>query len=182
MNARAEIVMSKTEFLRWSEGHDERHELVGGKLRKMIGTRKAHDEIVVNWIFALRQQLDRKAYLVHTPDFFTGTGNSSLRLPDVSVERRHPHQDARETIDPLLIIEVMSASSAWTDLNEKRDEYLSLPSLLAYVVAAQDARKIWVFLPGQEAPIERAKPDEHFELPALGLSISLDDIYFGIPE
>jgi Uma2 family endonuclease len=83
---------------------------------------------------------------------------------------------------PLLIVEVLSLSSLQTDMREKADEYLTLPSLHAYVVASQDEPRVWVWLRGDDGkfpkePTMIAGADQTLAVAALGLSISLGEVY-----
>jgi Uma2 family endonuclease len=69
------------------------------------------------------------------------------------------------------------------DLGDKAAEYLELPSLLAYIVLAQDQRKGWVwsrpttsspFAPGPK-PVSGA--GAIIPIAGLQLELSVDDIY-----
>ena len=82
---------------------------------------------------------------------------------------------------PVLIVEVLSPSSERIDLGDKAAEYVGIPSLLAYLVVAQDEMKAWVwvraptgFAPGADV----LKGDEavvHIE--PLGIDLPLAAIY-----
>lgn len=65
-----------------------------------------------------------------------------IRYPDVLVERRQG--DGRDLLSeaPILIAEILSASSTGMDLTIK---LASLPSLHAYIVASQDEAIVWVW-------------------------------------
>jgi hypothetical protein len=65
------------------------------------------------------------------------------------------------------------------DLGDKAAEYLRLPSLLAYLVLAQDEVKAWVYglFP---APQVVAGENATISIPTLGIELSLADIYAGI--
>jgi Uma2 family endonuclease len=81
------------------------------------------------------------------------------------------------------VIEVLSPSSEGDDEGDKRLDFQSLASLQAYVLIAQDERRVIVYRrdPG-EWPVE---PDVYrdghsLELPALARPISVAEIYEGI--
>ncbi len=87
-------------------------------------------------------------------------------------------------VEPFLLVEVLSPSSAYVDMHEKLAEYLAMPTLLAYAVCAQDSRRVWLWRrdesgwPGRPAELFRA--EDAVEIPLLALTIPLADLYFGI--
>ena len=84
----------------------------------------------------------------------------------------------RETSDVLVAFEILSPSTAERDLRWKRTAYTSLPTLTHYVVIAQDAVDIVVFAraAGFAERHLRSLADT-LELPALGISLPLAEIY-----
>jgi Uma2 family endonuclease len=186
MNAHTRLKLTKAEFRRWIEERPEyeRYELVNGEPRMMVRVKRAHDMIVTNWILALGSQLDRTKFTVHTGEFAVSTNAESYRLPDVSVERAGEDGFAHEMTEPLLLVEVLSPSSIHTDMNEKLREYLAMPMLQAYAICAQDTRRVWLYRREDgvwpERPIELKDETDKVEIPGLGASIALMDLYFGV--
>jgi Uma2 family endonuclease len=186
MNAHARLKLTKAEFRRWIEERPEyeRYELVNGEPRMMVRVKRAHDMIVTNWILALGSQLDRTKFTVHTGEFAVSTNAESYRLPDVSVERAGEDGLAHDMTEPLLLVEVLSPSSIHTDMNEKLREYLAIPTLQAYAICAQDTRRVWLYRREDgvwpERPIELKDETDKVEIPGLGASIALTDLYFGV--
>ena len=105
----------------------------------------------------------------------------SLPEPDLFIvpagaARRNPY--GRETTEVFVTMEILSPSTAERDLRWKRTAYASLPSLTHYVVIAQDAVDVVVFAR------ETGFAERHYrsladmlELPALGISLPLSEIY-----
>jgi Uma2 family endonuclease len=187
MNAITPLKLSKAEFCRWLDGQpqEQRYELVNGLPRMMTRVKRAHDKVVANWIYALQRQLDRERFLVHTGDFAVSTTELTYRLPDVSVEAFNNDELGLELVEPLLLVEVLSTSTSYTDQNEKRDEYLALASLKAYIICAQDSRRVWAYIRDAQGqwpnkPNELTAPEEQLVIETLGLSIPLADLYFGV--
>jgi Uma2 family endonuclease len=84
---------------------------------------------------------------------------------------------------PAVVAEVLSPSTAATDLGDKAAEYLRLPSVTTYLVFAQDEMKAWVFArsPNQlPAPEVIAGADAKITVSALALDLALADIYADI--
>jgi Uma2 family endonuclease len=185
MNVHAPLRLTKAEFRRWVQGRPEheRYELVNGEPHMMVRVRRGHDTIVVNWIGALLQRLDRRKFAIHTGEYAVSTNALSYRLPDVSVG---PIQDegALDIVKPVLLVEVLSPNSLYTDLTEKAAEYLAMPSVQAHAVCAQDMRRMWLFTraDGQwpARPVELFAEDAYVEIPALGLRIPLNELYWGV--
>jgi Uma2 family endonuclease len=185
MNVHAPLKLTKAEFRRWVQDRPEheRYELVNGEPRMMVRVKSAHDTVVVNWIMALGGRLDRMRFAVHTGEYALSTNEWSYRLPDVSVG---PVQDntALDMTEPLLLVEVLSPSSVYIDMNEKAAEYMAMPSLQAYAIAAQDTRRVWLYVrtDGQwpAKPQELHDADATIDVPALGLSIPISELYFSV--
>jgi Uma2 family endonuclease len=187
MNAITPLKLSKAEFHRWldSQPHEQRYELVNGVPKMMTRVRNAHNAVVVNWVMALGAQLDRHKYAIHTGEYALATNTESYRLPDVSVSMIDSNAKSLEMTEPQLVVEVLSPSTSYIDLNEKVEEYLALASLQAYVICAQDSRLVWTYLRDKEGqwpqkPVETSAKDDCLVIDALGLSISLADLYFGV--
>ena len=93
----------------------------------------------------------------------------------------HPTHDNQATTNPVVVIEVLSPSSEGDDDGDKRRDFQSLPSLEAYVIAAQDARCVKVYRRAERGEW-RDTPDvyrdgERFELPKLTRTIAVDEVY-----
>jgi Uma2 family endonuclease len=69
----------------------------------------------------------------------------SMRFPDIVVDVPGETRGDLKARAPVLIVEVLSPSSERLDLGDKAAEYLKLPSLIAYLVFAQDEMKAWVW-------------------------------------
>jgi Uma2 family endonuclease len=92
--------------------------------------------------------------------------------------------DNQSTTNPIIAFEVLSPSSEGDDEGDKRTDFQSLPALQAYVLVAQDERRVRVFrraAPGArrgEADIFR--DGDRFELPMLTSSIAVAEVYDSI--
>jgi Uma2 family endonuclease len=79
---------------------------------------------------------------------------------------------------------VLSPSSEGDDEGDKRRDFQSLDSLKAYLIAAQDERRVRVYRRGDRGEW-RDEPDvyldgERFELPTLSAPVAVDEMYEGI--
>jgi Uma2 family endonuclease len=84
----------------------------------------------------------------------------------------------RDRSDVIVAFEVLSPSTEARDLRWKRAAYLSLPSLTHYIVVAQDRIEVAVFARDADFAERRIRSiNEAVELPGLGISLPLAEIY-----
>ena len=183
MTAHAPATMTKDAFLAWVERREERYEYAGGRVVMMVHVTKNHSRVTTNLIVALTSRLGTKQYDIATAGFAVHVGDS-VRFPDVLVEPTQSDGKALEAKAPILIVEVLSPGSLHLDFGDKPREYLSLPSLDAYLVISPDEPRIWIW---QRKDGEFPKEPEMIEgsqvnlpLPAFDLEIPLAEIYRGV--
>ncbi len=183
MNIRPDLRMDKAAFIAWMQANEGRYELAGGHVVMMPGISRAHGMLVMNVASLLRDQLDRAEWTV-IAEFGLDAGPETLRYPDIVVDRAGGGAKDYTATAPVLLVEVLSPSTAATDLGDKAAEYLQLPSLFAYVVLSQDEPKAWVwaratgeFAPG---PAVIAGTEAIIRIAALPLELPLAEIYADI--
>lgn len=80
-----------------------------------------------------------------------------------------------------MIVEVLSPTSEGDDGSEKRRDLQSLASLQAYVLAAQDERRLRVYRRASDGswPLipDVYRDGDRLELPGLERAIAVDDVY-----
>lgn len=186
MNISSHIRIDKAAFFRFVTSQAEgRFEYDRGRIvQQMTGGTLAHSLIVQRFISAFERHLDAHAWAVtghsrgvETPD--------TVRYPDVLVEPMTGALKGLSTAMPAAIVEVLSPTTEEMDLNVKLPEYTGIASLQAYIVASQDEARCWLWLrkvdkgmpqlPAEVSGLERA-----IDIPALGVSILLAEIYRGI--
>lgn len=181
MNAPVDLRMTSTAVLDWIQHQDGRYELVDGRPIAMTGGTRGHTLIWLAIAMIMRSQLDRTLWNVMAADMALEVGDDDIRYPDVVVEPAGGALEERSTNTAVLAIEVLSPSSADTDLDDKPSEYTALPDIQAYIVFAQDEPKAWLWLRSAGAFPPGRRPvsalDQTIEVPALGLSIPLAEVY-----
>lgn len=152
----------------------------------MTGARNVHNDIAVNALAALHSQLrgkpckpcnsDTKIRIRH----LTGT---RFHYPELSVVcQPNPPGDSWQD-SPVVILEVVSASTRRLDLGEKLDSYLTISTLAAYLVVESAEAVVQVFRrsPNGEFRRELALGLEAIvELPELDARLALADLYEGV--
>lgn len=172
------------DYLATEQTSERRHEFLDGVIVGMAGGSDEHNAIASRFGALLTTRLPRGGRS-YTPDQrFWIPATARGRYSDGSVicgEPAHPAHDAQATTNPVVIVEVLSPSSEGDDDGEKRRDFQSLPSLEAYVIAAQDAREIKVYRRDERGSwrgaLELYRDGEQFALPRLTRAIAIDELY-----
>ena len=185
MGAKAFIKIDKSTFLQFVAANDEgRYEFEQGRIvQQMTGGTQRHGRIAGRFYAMLAQQVDPARWVamfergVDTP--------TTIRYADVLVESVAEPGDSLVTATPALIVEVLSPSSMARDLDAKPTEYLSLPTLQAYIVASQDEPACLIWLRDASGhfasqPTELRGIASVVRVPSLGVELTLDQVYRGI--
>ena len=180
MNVQLPVQMDQQAFLAWVQGREEHYELDRGRVIMMTGGSRAHWQIAFNVAKALDARLDPERLTVLL-EFGVDLGPYTIRFPDVIVDAAGGAREDLKATAPVLIAEVLSPSSERVDLGDKASEYLRLPSLVAYLVVAQDEMKAWLWTRGAEGFAAGAAVLEGAEatirIDALGIDLPFSDIY-----
>lgn len=168
-----------------AEQHSEiRHEFIDGVIVAMAGGSDEHNALSSRFAVLLAARAPRGC-LPYSPDQrFWIASTRRARYSDGSLicgRPEHPPHDHQATINPLVIVEVLSPSSEGDDEGDKRRDFQSLASLQAYMVAAQDERCVRVYRRGDggswPSEPEVYRDGDSFDLPRLTGPISVDDVY-----
>lgn len=140
-------LLSAAEFLQIDFG-DRKAELDNGVIRMMAGGTARHAEVQGNIFAWLHRQLRGSGCRPYNSDMAIRTHDLSIRYPDVSVvcrPRQASDEQAKAFDDPKLVVEVLSAGTARTDLKTKLYEYKAMPSVDTIVfvdIAAERVRVV----------------------------------------
>ncbi len=131
------VPMTPDEFLAWEAKQELKWEFDGFQPVAMTGGTRAHSVVQRNLLSALDARLDGESCQAYGSDLKVQTGRS-YRYPDVSVSCTPFPDDATIVVEPVVVLEVLSASTAGDDRTVKAAEYKSLLSLQRYVMLEQD--------------------------------------------
>ena len=161
---------------------NEKWELIDGEPVLNASPSALHRQILWNLAFLLGTiQRQRPQIWESSAGIGVRTSDTSLPVPDVFIvpagsARGNPY--SRETRDVIAALEILSPSTAERDLRWKRTAYAGLPSLAYYVVIAQDAVDVVVFARENGFAERRLRSlGDSLDLPALGISLPLSEIY-----
>jgi Uma2 family endonuclease len=130
-------------FLAWAEGREGRWELRDGRPVLMSPERAAHALVKLAAQIALREGVRRAGLPCRVfPDGMTVRMNARVAFePDALVVCPPPTDlTSMEIPNPLIVVEVLSPSTAADDHGVKFDGYFSLSSVLHYLILDPDRR------------------------------------------
>ncbi len=148
MNAAKQIELVTVEdYLAGELVSDVKHEYSGGFVYAMAGAKNVHNRIAIALLGSLYAQLRGKPCEPFNSDakvrvrFPTHT---RFYYPDAMVvcEPNGPEDTFQD--NPVVIAEVVSEATRRIDEGEKRDAYLAIPTLMAYLVVETDRPRIVV--------------------------------------
>lgn len=177
------IVMSEADYLAMERESEIRHEYVGGRVYAMAGAKRAHNLICTNLVATFHNQLRGKGCEIYQSDMKLRVNKAdAYRYPDVIVVCGEPQfidEDETMLINPLLLVEVLSPSTASKDRGTKSWEYRQIESLNAYLVI--DPAKPYVERyqrRGNEWVIDTITGlDATLDMPSLNVSLALAEVY-----
>jgi Uma2 family endonuclease len=179
--------MTVDEFFAWQAKQDKLYELVDGipvlPLKMMTGATQAHDRTVVNIIASLHTQLRRSPCRPTTDDLVVRISDRTVRRPDVTIECGEGNRRDMAVVEPRAVIEVLSPSTMSFDRFRKLPEYQSVPSMDHILLVDTELPRIDVWSresDGSWRTLRYDGLDAKLELPAVGASLALADIYEGL--
>ncbi len=134
--------MTMEEYIEFDKNAEGRYEYFAGEVFAMAGGSPEHTRIGGNVFGTLREKLRGTHCEAFTADLRLKVSAAlPYRYPDVSVvcgEAQYEEvQGVKLLLNPVLLVEVLSSSTAEYDLGEKFTEYKSIPSFQEYLVVSQ---------------------------------------------
>lgn len=173
------------EYIELLKNSDERFEYFDGEIVSMAGGKAEHSDITSNVIYSLRDKLKGRNCRVNGADLAVKTVRAwPFRHPDVSVvcgERIIENMQGIDMlVNPVLLIEVLSPSTAAYDHNEKFVAYQAIESFMEYLLVSQDRPHVTRYV---------RQPDDGWlrydiiglesdvQLSSVGVALSLSEVY-----
>lgn len=173
--------MSLRSYLAFEHASDRKHEFVEGRVYAMSGVHTRHNRIAGNIFWRMWQVSAGGPCRAHTSDVKLRVAEDRIYYPAVMSLCAEPNRDEVIIGDPC-VVEVTSPSTRRIDHAEKRDAYLRIPSLHAYLVVEQRRRQVDDWRRDADGAWQHAVVIEQgtIDLPCPSLALSLDDIYRGV--
>jgi Uma2 family endonuclease len=138
---------SDDDFLAWDASQTERHEFVDGEVFAMAGGEDRHASVSLAVASSLRSHLKGSRCRVYMNDVkLQVAAANAFFYPDVFVtcsERDAANRLVKQ--EPLLVVEVLSPSTAAYDRGDKFASYRLCPTLAEYAVIDIDRRAVDLF-------------------------------------
>lgn len=141
MQAEDKKIYTLEEYLEFEVNSEERHEYINGEIILMTGGTPNHNQIALNLSGSLNFALRRQPYRVFITDQRLWIPEKRIHTyPDVMVVQGDLQlkEGRRDTItNPLMIAEVLSASTRSYDKDAKFAAYRSIPNFQEYLLIDQ---------------------------------------------
>ena len=176
--------MTLDEFLRWEDGTDTRYELIRGVPVAREVQPVAHGMLVPRLCAAIHSALKtRRDYAGQViAAIASPSDGNTCYLADLVVAPTPIRWNEQLARDPILIIEVLSASTATFDRENKVPDYRRIASVNEILLV--DSGCFLVDIYRREGVDWRreivADPDVIFTLPSIGIEISMSELYQGL--
>jgi Uma2 family endonuclease len=183
MVAQTQQYLSPDSYLARERIAEAKSEYVDGMLVAMSGATRAHILITVNVVRELSSQLRDRPCEVYAQDMRVRVAEATMyAYPDVAVVCGAPQfQDGEFDVllNPTLIVEVLSDSTEGYDRGRKFARYRRRASLQDYVLVAQDRVSVERYSRQGEHWVltEATELDQAIELPSIGCTLALRDVY-----
>ncbi|MBI2761285.1 MAG: Uma2 family endonuclease [Chloroflexi bacterium] len=175
--------LSPEEYLKRERATETKSEYLDGTLVAMPGATPSHVLITVNIAGELRQQFKGRPCRVYTQDLRVRIAEGSMyAYPDVVAVCGDPSFETDQLdvlTNPALIVEVLSETTEAYDRGLKFAHYRQRASLKEYVLVAQDRISVEHYVRQGEQWVltEATSLDDSIELPSIGCTLALRDVY-----
>lgn len=172
--------MTLDEFLAWERRQELRYEFDGVRPVAMAGGTVEHSEIATNLVRALGDRLRGQRCRAFRGDLKIIVAGRS-RYPDAMVTCSPVPRGTDVIPEPVVVFEVLSASTAVTDRVEKNEEYRLTPSIRRYVMLEQTRCAATVFARGGDDWVGHVlTAGAVLAMPEIGVELPLAELYAGI--
>ena len=180
MSAVLKSPMTLSEYLEWERRQEGYYEFDGQNIVAMNGGTSAHWIIQSNLMGALHSGLRGHCCRVYGSGMKIRTG-SGVRYPDAFVVCSPVAPGADFVAEPVMVFEILSPSTATMDHVDKNQEYRDTPSIQRYIILEQTKIAATVFTRQGDAWVWGLQiGDTNLDLPEIGLSLRLLDLYDGV--
>jgi Uma2 family endonuclease len=177
---------SFAEYLALERDSDVKHEFDTGEILARAGGTARHSALAVNVAFALRGARPAGGSVFQSDMRIRVVATGRATYPDVSMvcgEIEYDAEDAARTTitNPILLVEVLSATTEKGDRGNKWMHYQRIPSLQEYVLVSQEPR-IETFRRLPAGGWEYTETHEGTVKLACGPELDLGTLYADLPE
>jgi Uma2 family endonuclease len=174
----AEKRMTLAEFLLWDDGTDTRYELVRGKVVAMAPPSARHSVIASKIGGVLEAQLQRPCYVGTNAGIIRPDRDDTFYEADLVVSCTPLAADASTIPQPIVVIEVLSRTTADHDRGGKLYDYRRITSVQEIALVASEQRHVEIWRRrGPKWEVEDLIGDAVLELETVGVAVPFANIY-----
>jgi Uncharacterized protein conserved in cyanobacteria len=177
-------LLTPEEYLALERKAEYKSEYFAGEVFAMTGASREHNLIVANIVRTLGNQLLERDCNVYPSDLRVKIQQiEKYTYPDVVVtcgEEQFEDEHRDTLLNPVIIIEVLSASTEAYDRGKKFERYQYIDSLVEYVLVAQDQHRIerYVRQPDKTWTYSEFHAlSDSIRLTAIGCELALQEVY-----
>lgn len=179
MNIANKYRLTEQQYLQGELQSQIKHEFVQGEVFAMVGASSAHNWISLNVATTLRTHLKGKPCRPYMNDMKVRIAEN-FYYPDVVVDCSDIANDAYFVETPILIVEVLSASTRSYDKTFKLQQYKNIVTLQEYMMIEQETQLVEVVSRLDGWQPHYYEKDESFILQSVGLKMTVAEVYDGI--
>lgn len=174
--------LTPEEYITRERAADAKSEYVDGVAYAMTGASREHSLIALNIGAELRQQLRGRECETYVVDMRVRVNRRAYFYPDVVVCGQPQFEDASvdTLLNPTVIVEVLSPSTADYDQGGKFARYRRLESLREYILVAQAECHIMQFVRQPDNTwllSETRDHDARLTLPSIDVDLAVTEMY-----
>jgi Uma2 family endonuclease len=170
------------EYMAFTESSETKHEYIDGEIVAMSGGTIAHGRLIGQLTGLVRDALEGRACIVLPAEVRVRIRAADrATYPDLHVvcaAIEADPDDAHAVVNPTVVVEVLSDSSADGDRGDKFAAYRRLRSLREYVLVSQHERRIDVYTrDGRRWILDEYGSKETLRLESIGVELAVDEVY-----
>ena len=168
--------MSEQDYLISEPYAPVKREYIDGEVYAMAGAKAAHNRLSGNMFGEIFAHLKGQTCQPYASDMKVQVGRNYF-YPDVVVDCSIEKADRQMLTTPVLVVEVLSASTHKYDETTKFQIYASIPTLQEYILVEQTSAKIEVQRRRTNWMIEKFFLGDSITFESIGLTLTVEEIY-----
>src|SRR5215211_2240700 len=183
MSYQRKTLLTTEEYLALERKSEIKHEYFAGEMFAMVGASKRHNLISANIIRLLGNQLLDRPCNVYPSDMrvkVSATGKHTYPDVVVACEEEKFDEEKDTLLNPVVVFEVLSASTEAYDRGKKFEQYQNIESLTEYLLVAQEPFRIEQYVRQSNSEwrySEYHTPEDVVTLGVIGCQLALKDVY-----
>lgn len=177
--------ISEEDYLTMEEVSPVKHEYFNGEIFQMAGASENHNSIAMNISSELHQQLKKRQCKVFQNDMRLYIEKEGIYVyPDIMVvcgqTELKKYKSLENLLNPILIIEVLSDSTADFDKGRKFEHYRTIESFKEYLLVSQKTKQIMRYTKQNDGSwnlMDFIGDSTEIELSSIECSLNTSEIY-----